>query len=135
MRIILSAISALALLGAIAVHADGARAEGVGPADLARAGWTCFQPPVDFNPYIHCAPPGQFERIASGEARSGMFIAFDTTDINAESAGVRGLERMIRADLYQGQPCPTDPPTYEYSSLEPRFGWDYYICHTFDSPW
>ena len=23
---------------------------------------------------------------------------------------------------------------YEWSYLGPRFGWDYYICHTFDSP-
>jgi hypothetical protein len=112
-----------------------AEAQGLGPADLTRAGWSCFQPPPDFNPYIHCAPPGQLEGIMSGEARSGMFVAFETTDINAESAPLLGTERMIRGDLYHGQPCPTEPPTYEYGWLYPRFGWDYYICHTFDSPW
>ena len=42
---------------------------------------------------------------------------------------------MIRGDLFNGQPCPTDPPSFEYSWLVPRFGWDYFICHTFDSPW
>jgi hypothetical protein len=119
----------------MASGSSAANAAGVGPADLARAGWTCFQPPPDFNPYIHCAPPGQFEDIVSGTARAGMFLTFETTDLEAESAPLLGTERLIRSDLYRGQPCPNDPPTYLYSSLEPRFGWNYHICHTFDSPW
>ena len=135
MRLLLG-ILALALVGiGWATTANPSQATGVGPADLTRAGWTCFQPPPDFNPYIHCAPPGHLEGIVSGEARAAMFLTFETTDINAESAPILGTERMIRADLYRGQPCPTDPPTFEYGWLYPRFGWDYYICHTFDSPW
>ena len=62
-------------------------------------------------------------------------LTFATSDLNATSARLLGTERMIRADLFAGQPCPTDGPGYEYSWLYPRFGWDYYICHTFDSPW
>jgi hypothetical protein len=134
MRNLIAALG-LVVAGAIGVTLNSAAAQGAGPAGLARAGWTCFQPPPEFNPYIHCAPPGQFEAIVSGEARAAMFIAFETTDIDAESAPLLGTERLIRGDLYNGQPCPTDPPTYEYSSLYQRFGWDYYICHTFDSPW
>ncbi len=64
-----------------------------------------------------------------------MFLTFETTDLDAESAPLLGTERLIRSDLYRGQPCPTDPPTYQYSSLFDRFGWNYHICHTFDSPW
>ena len=112
-----------------------ALAGGHGPAKLAEAGWDCFQPPPDFNPYIHCAPPGQLEGIVSGEAKAAMFVTFATTDLDATSAPVLGTERLIRSDLYRGQPCPTDQPTYQYSSLFPRFGWAYHICHTFDSPW
>ncbi|HEX6031766.1 MAG TPA: hypothetical protein VFY90_10070 [Tepidiformaceae bacterium] len=134
MRALILVALVVATLG-VASKVTSTRAGGVGPADLADAGWTCFQPPPDFNPYIHCAPPGQLEGITSGEARSGMFVTFETTDINADSAPLLGTERMIRGDLYHGQPCPTDPPTYEYGWLYPRFGWDYYICHTFDSPW
>jgi hypothetical protein len=118
-----------------ALPASTVSAQGGGPAQLQRAGWDCFQPPPDFNPYIHCAPPGQLEGIVSGEAATGMFIAFATTDLEATTAPLLGTERLIRADLFHGQPCPTDPPTFEWSSLFPRFGWDYYICHTFDSPW
>ena len=67
-------------------------------------------------------------------------------DINATSAPLLGMEKLIRGDLFHGQPCPTDPtggpgaatkspPLYAWSWLYPRFGWDYYICHNFDSPW
>ena len=114
--------------------ATGASAKGVSPAKLSRAGWDCFLPPP-FNPNVHCAPPGQLEAIVSGQARSGMFMAFATDNVNSDDAALLGTERLIRGDLYRGQPCPTDPPTYTYSWLFPRFGWDYDICHTFDSPW
>jgi len=133
MRRLLVIAGMLGLLAALPVSTVSA--QGGGPAQLQEAGWDCFQPPPDFNPYIHCAPPGQLEGIVSGEAAAGMFIAFATTDLRATHAPLLGLERMIRADLFHGQPCPTDPPTFEWSSLYPRFGWNYYICHTFDSPW
>jgi hypothetical protein len=110
-------------------------AKGSGPAQLTAAGWDCFLPPLDFNPNVHCAPPGQLAGIISGEAKAAMFVAFATSDLDATSAPLLGTERLIRSDVFHGQPCPSDPPSYRYSSLFPRFGWDYYICHTFDSPW
>ena len=125
-----------ALLAVVSVAVTSAQAKGGGssPAQLARAGWSCFLPPP-FNPKVHCAPPGQLERVVAGTAAAATFLVFDTDDVTAETAPFVGTERLIRGDLYHGQPCPTDPPSYEYSWLYPRFGWDYYICHTFDSPW
>ena len=123
------------LAAMVSVPATGALASGSSPDKLTKAGWDCFLPPRDFNPNVHCAPPGQLERIVSGEARAAMFVVFATDDVDATSAEFLGTERLIRADLFHGQPCPTDPPSYEYSSLFERFAWDYYICHTFDSPW
>jgi hypothetical protein len=120
----------LGMLPASAVAASGAS-----PAQLQRAGWSCLLPPPEFNPNVHCAPPGQLEGVISGEAAAATFLAFATSDLHATNATLLGTERMIRADLFHGQPCPTDPPSFEYSWLYPRFGWDYYICHTFDSPW
>jgi hypothetical protein len=120
----------LGMLPASAVAASGAS-----PAQLQRAGWSCLLPPPEFNPNVHCAPPGQLEGVISGEAAAAAFLAFATSDLHATNATLLGTERMIRADLFHGQPCPTDPPSFEYSWLYPRFGWDYYICHTFDSPW
>jgi hypothetical protein len=116
-----------------------AEADGVSPAKLREAGWDCFlpEPPADpdFNRNVHCSPPGQLEGIFSGTAETGMFLAFSTEDPSAESAPLLGTERLIRADKFHGQPCPTDAPSYEYSHLGPLFGLDYYICHSFDSPW
>jgi hypothetical protein len=124
-----------ALLGTVAsVVASAAPADGVSPAQLARAGWSCLLPPP-FNPNVHCAPPGQLQGVISGKAAAATFLAFATDDLTSENAPFLGTERLIRADLFHGQPCPTDPPSYQYSWLYPRFGWDYYICHTFDSPW
>ena len=44
-----------------------------------------------------------------------------------------GTELNVRAGHLHGQPCPTDPPTYEYTYLGPIFGLDYWACHRFDS--
>jgi hypothetical protein len=116
-----------------------AAADGVSPANLSQAGWTCFlpEPPADpnFNRNVHCSPPGQLANIFDGSAESGMFLAFATENPAADSAALLGTERLIRADRFHDQPCPTDPPSYEYSYLGPLFGLDYYICHSFDSPW
>jgi hypothetical protein len=127
-------IGALLVVVSVAVASAQAKDGGNSPAQLARAGWSCFLPPP-FNPKVHCAPPGQLERVVAGTAAAATFLVFDTDDVTAESASFVGTERLIRGDLYHGQPCPTDPPSHEYSWLYPRFGWDYYICHTFDSPW
>ena len=127
-------IGALLVVVSVAVASAQAKDGGNSPAQLARAGWSCFLPPP-FNPKVHCAPPGQLERVVAGTAAAATFLVFDTDDVTAESTSFIGTERLIRGDLYHGQPCPTDPPSHEYSWLYPRFGWDYYICHTFDSPW
>ena len=131
-----------------AVATAGAQATGQSPAQLQRAGWDCLNPAPFFpaNPNVHCFPPGQLEAVVAGTAVSAMLKAFATPDVNAEEAPFLGTEHMIRADHFHNQPCPTDPPggppgqtssppLYEYSHLLEAFGWDYYICHHFDSPW
>jgi hypothetical protein len=140
---------ALAVVGA-ATLALAATASGGGrsPAQLQRAGWDCLNPAAAFpdNPNVHCFPPGQLEGVVAGTAVSALLVAFATPDVNAVEAPFLGTEHMLRADHFHNQPCPTDPPggppgetrsppLYEWSYLGPRFGWDYYICHTFDSPW
>lgn len=146
MRRIVIIVGLLALLATTAVA--GVQAKGVSPAQLQRAGWSCLNPEGAFpaNPNVHCFPPGQLESVLAGTAATAMLLTFATPDVNAEEAELLGTERMIRADLFHDQPCPTDPPggppgavgsppLYQWSYLGPRFGWDYYICHTFDSPW
>jgi hypothetical protein len=137
----------MVIVGAVAT-VGSASAGGLSPAQLQQAGWDCLNPEAAFpaNPNVHCFPPGQLDGVVAGTTASALLVAFATSDVNAQEAPLLGTERMIRADLFHNQPCPTDPPggppgettsppLYEWSYLGPRFGWDYYICHTFDSPW
>jgi hypothetical protein len=145
MRLLIT-IAALLTVAVLSV-APGASAQGVSPAQLTQAGWDCVNPAAAFpaNPNVHCFAPGQLAGVVAGTAASAHVITFATPDVNATQAPMLGTERMIRADLFHNQPCPTDPPgypgvttsppLYEWSYLGPRFGWNYYICHTFDSPW
>jgi hypothetical protein len=132
LRTVVAAATALTCLVAMPMSAI---AGGLSPAQLTKAGWTCILPPPEFNPNVHCLPSDQLAAVVSGEARVVISLAFATDDLGATEAPLLGTERMIRADVFAGQPCPTDPPSLGYSWLYPRFGWDYYICHTFDSPW
>jgi hypothetical protein len=98
------------VLGVLAaLPASAVSAQGVSPAQLERAGWDCFLPPLEFNPNVHCAPPGQLAGIISGEAAGATFFAFATTDLGATDATLLGTERLIRADLFHGQLCPNRP--------------------------
>jgi hypothetical protein len=146
MRKVVTIVGLAGLLAGITV--SGVQASGVSPAQLQRAGWSCVNPAFAFpaNANVHCFPPGKLEGVVAGTAATALLLTFATPDVNAEEARLLGTERMIRADLFHNQPCPTDPPggppgaadsppLYEWSYLGPRFGWDYYICHTFDSPW
>jgi hypothetical protein len=142
-------VTIVALVGLVAgVAGSGAQANGVSPAGLQQAGWSCVNPAFAFpaNPNVHCFPSGQLEAVVAGTAATALLLAFATSDVNAEEAPLLGTERMIRADLFHNQPCPSDPPggppggassppLYQWSYLGTLFGWDYYICHTFDSPW
>lgn len=126
---------AAALVAVALAPTAAAATPGLSPAQLTRAGWACFNGPPSFNPLVHCARPGELETIVAGTAATAIFLTFDTVEVTASDAAFLGTERMIRRDLYHGQPCPTEPPTFHYSYLGPLIGWDYYICHTFDSPW
>jgi hypothetical protein len=146
MRYVLIALAVVcAATLALAATASGG---GRSPAQLQRAGWDCLNPAAAFpeNPNVHCFPPGKLAAVVAGTAVSALLVTFATADVNAVEAPFLGTEHMLRADHFHNQPCPTDPPggppgetrsppLYEWSYLGPGFGWDYYICHTFDSPW
>jgi hypothetical protein len=127
----------LGILGviAVAVPASGASQGIRGPATLVAAGWQCVNivdpERPDTTPGVHCWPPGTGGIFAPGSP-TVVFLVFQTTDPTATDAPFNGTARGIRADLFQGQPCPTDPPTYEYTLIP--LGPGYYFCHTYDSP-
>jgi len=96
-----------------------ATAEGVTPEQLQAQGWSCFVPPnlpdtiVCGNP-AHGLPPVPPD--PDGRA-SYSFLLF-TLDGN-----FRANVHMIRADLYNGQPCPQTGSDYEFNPLN-----GYYRC-------
>lgn len=126
-RIIL--ILSLAAVAAVAAAVGAATAfSGGGPtsSQLANADWTCFVPVTGDN--LHCAPPGGLGRVLSGEAETMTFLVFREPD-----GLFLGTELIVRDDVFAGQPCPTDPPSREYTDLKPILELDYWACHRYDS--
>jgi hypothetical protein len=114
-------------LAAVALGASASPANAATTSQLERAGWTCIAPePVTDEQ--HCARPGGLERLFSEQAKAMTFLVFD-----AAGEEFLGTEFNLRGDVFHGQPCPTDPPTFEYTHLLPIFGLDYWACHRFDS--
>jgi hypothetical protein len=93
------------------------------------AGWDC-NPEVLILGYYHCAPPGKpsvADLIAGTDVPTIVLRVFNPAPTDAERT-LAGIERLRRADLYAGQPCPQDNlVTWD---LLP-FG--YYACHNFDT--
>jgi hypothetical protein len=94
----------------VAVLMVGGASVQLNRADLANAGWACFQPPPEFNPHI-TAPrgPARSNRLGRGPRRDVHPLA--TSDLEAESAALLGIDRLIRSDLpVAAMPDgPTDP--------------------------
>ena len=88
-----------------------AKADGVTPAQLTAAGWTCIQPHL--NPaLLLCAPPGKGLPPLPGtpgfasRAPSYEFLVFEFA-----TGAFLGTDHLLRPDIYQnGQPpCPQQP--------------------------
>lgn len=115
------------LLGVLTtIAAAAAFSQGVSQGHLEKAGWTCFKPlPTD---NVHCVHPGGLTAVVTGEAETMTFLVFSTSD-----GSFLGTELIVRADVFNGQPCPTDPPGGQYTYLKPILGVDYYACHRYNS--
>ena len=125
-----SALTTSLVVGLLAVAAMAVSAASAGAAtqsQLEKAGWTCV-PGLPLTEEQHCFSPKGFDRLVSGEAKAVKALVFDPT-----GRTFLGTELNVRDDVFHGQPCPTDPPTYEYTYLGPIFGLDYWACHRFDS--
>jgi hypothetical protein len=124
-----------ASLVALALAASGsvAPAGAVTPSQLEKHGWTCItaKPVTD---QLHCARTRGLDRFFRLEAKTLKMLVFD-----ASGETYLGTELNVRGDIFNHQPCPTDPsqtdpPKYEYTYLGDAFpGLDYWACHSFDS--
>jgi hypothetical protein len=115
------------LLAAVALAGSAAPAAAATAPQLEKAGWTCVAP-VPVTDEQHCFAPNGFQRLITEEAKAVKALVFDPS-----GQEFLGVEINVRGDIFHGQPCPTDPPTYEYTYLGPIFGLDYWACHRFDS--
>lgn len=103
-------------------------AGGAGKRTLAQAqaaGWDC-SPLVLIGGHYHCSPPG---RPSVADIIAGTDVASIAHQVFSPDGRLAGTETLIRADLYAGQPCPTD----QWLPVPP---WlpapQYYACHHFD---
>lgn len=113
-------------LGAFAVA--GVAYSAGGDMDQAEnAKWDC-NPKVLIIGYYHCAPPGKASvlEIVTG-AKSPPSV--DLRVFNPDGT-FAGTESLIRADLYDGQPCPQDGLS-EWGLLDLPV--DYRACHHFET--
>ena len=77
--------------------AQAAASGGVSPDKLTAAGWTCFLDPGA--PRTACSDPGH------GRPMPGGAPSYNVKLFALDGAFI-GTSHLIRADLYQGQPCP-----------------------------
>lgn len=121
-------IAAALVLPAAASSTPG----GLSPKQLSDSGWTCFDvyTPVVGQLGVHCVPPGQAFP-PTGQPHVQLLYFFHTTDPASTVPDFTGTETLIRADLYQGEPCPTEPgPGGGYTYLpDISIPLDYYACH------
>jgi hypothetical protein len=113
---------ALAIAVGLAAFAavGGATAKGVTPEQLIAAGWTCFLDPGA--PRTVCSDPGH-GRPVPGDPNAPPTYNFKIFTLDGSFIGT---VHLIRADLYQGQPC---PPTGAPYFFIPPIG--YYRCEHF----
>lgn len=131
-RTALSTGLVVGLLAVAAMAVSAAPASAATQPQLEKAGWTCV-PGLPLTEEQHCFGPQGFDRFISGEAKVVKALVFDPS-----GQEFLGTEINVRGDVFHGQPCPTDPPTYEYTYLRPIFlpfglDLDYWACHRFDS--
>jgi hypothetical protein len=71
------------------VATTAAAGQGVSPAQLQRAGWSCVNPAGAFpaNPNVHCFPPGKLEGVIAGTAETTLLMTFATSDVAGAEAG------------------------------------------------
>jgi hypothetical protein len=112
----------------LAASGSVAPAGAVTPSQLVNHGWTCItaEPVTD---QLHCARSRGLDRMFSLEAKTLKMLVFDSS-----GETFLGTEFNVRNDIFNHQPCPTDPPTYKYTYLGNAFpGLDYWACHRFAS--
>ena len=108
------AIAGLAATAAFGgFNASAAQAQGVTSQQLEAHGWTCIVPPP-FPDQVACFDPGRGRPFPGNPdpAPSYSTVTFDRV-----SGEFLWTVKLIRADLYQGQPCGSGGEPYRFIAL------------------
>ena len=117
------ALFATLIAATIAAVATTVASSGGHTADqLREAGWECVIPTAGDN--LH----GTKAIEELGTAERLTFHVF-----SAATGAYLGTEIVVHERVFTGQPCPTDPPSRQYTDLMPILGIPYYACHRYDS--
>jgi hypothetical protein len=122
--VIATAATAVILAGALTGAVSGASRHTL--ANAQAAGWDC-DPLILIGGHYHCSPPGKpgVVQIIDGTATAPSIVH----QVFRPDGRFAGSETLIRADLFAGQPCPTD----EWLPVPPWLPTPmYYACHHFD---
>ena len=111
----------LAALAVSLVAAGSAAANGLTPEQRVKAGWTCFLDPGA--PRIVCSDPGHGRPTSPPDPSGPPSYNFKIFGLDG---AFRGTTHLIRANLYQRQPCPQTGGAYFFI---PPIG--YYRCEHF----
>jgi hypothetical protein len=127
MRRAVTLVPALVVAGVAAVVLSSV-ASAVGGRTITQAqagGWDC-NPLILIGDHYHCSPPGvpSVQDIIDGTATTPSIVH----QVFHADGSFAGAETLIRADLFAGQPCPTD----EWLPVPPWLPTPaYYACHHF----
>jgi len=99
-------------------------------ADQARAaGWNCNPEVPIAGHYLHCSPPGK-PSVADLLAGNTTAPSLELRVYDFTTEEFAGMESLMRADLYRGQPCHQDGQS-EWGLLDLPV--DYRACHRFET--
>ena len=110
-RIAAAAVAAALAGGATLATAGPAAADGVTPAQLINAGWTCIQPHLAPT-LLLCAPTGKgLPPLPGTPGFAGRAPSYEFLVFESATGAFLGTEHLLRPDIYQqGQPpCPQQP--------------------------
>jgi hypothetical protein len=99
----LTAVVGVVAFGSVA--APTAQAGGQSATQLAAAGWTCFTPPPRPD-LIACYNPGQGRPLPGNPDPAPTY---NVHTFSSASGEFLSTGHLVRADLYRGQPCGTEP--------------------------
>jgi hypothetical protein len=129
-RIAAAAAAAAALAGGATLATAGpASADGVTPAQLTAAGWTCHQAHL-FPNLVVCFNPGQgLPPLPGTPGFADRLAVYDVLLFNFATGAFLGPEHLLRPDVYQQgtPPCPQQPGgQYLYNPFN-----DLWYCNAF----